>query len=49
MSETKAEAILLEDRTADHVELSLPSFYTVRPTPSLPVSKDKELALDLYP
>jgi hypothetical protein len=45
MSSTKAEAILLEDRTADHVELSLPSFYTVRATPSLPVSKEKELAL----
>lgn len=30
MSSTKAEAILLEDRTVDHVELSLPSFYTVR-------------------
>lgn len=45
MSSTKAEAILLEDRTADHVELSLPSFYTVRATPSLPVSKEKEFAL----
>lgn len=42
MSSTKAEAILLEDRAADHVELSQPSFYTVRATPSLPVSKEKE-------